>query len=287
MDNIELSIIIVSWNVKKLLSECLRSIFLHQEGLNLQVIVIDNASIDSSQKMIKKDFNQVELIINKKNLGFAKAINQGLKLAQGQFILLLNPDTKILLKSLKRYLQIAKEILNLGVLGAHLLNPDQTNQLSIRCFPQFWSTLGLLLKLHIIFPKILNHYEPKDFDYNKQQEVDQVMGAAFLIPKSAIERVGLFDKHFFLWLEEVDYCYRVKQIGLKIIYAPEPRIIHHRAQSFSQVLPINRQKQFIKSMIYFFKKHKPKWQYICLLIIKPFSIFLSWLQTKLKLKMHY
>lgn len=287
MDNIDLSIIIVSWNVKDLLLQCLCSIYQNQNNLFLEVIVVDNASSDSSQETVKQKFPQVILITNNQNKGFAQACNQGIEKSQGRYLLFLNPDTQVSSTTFDNYLQRAKIISQLGVLGCKLLNSDNTIQPSVRHFPRFWLTLGLLLKLHLIFPTILKYYEAFDFDYQKEQEVDQVMGAAFLVPKNVIERVGNFDPHFFLWLEEVDFCWRCKNADFKVVYTPYAEIFHKKGQSFGQLLPYQRQKQFIKSMLYFSKKHKPNYQYLILWLIRPISLFLSWIQTKLKIKMNY
>jgi len=257
MINPELSIIIVSWNVKELLKGCLQSIFKFQNNLALEVIVVDNASSDSTVEMIKKEFPNVKVIANTNNLGFAAANNQGIKESTGEYLLILNPDTKIIKDSLKKMLDFIKQNNQVGIAGFKHVNPDFTLQPSVRRFPNFWPLFFILTKIYKIFPKLpaVEDYFAKDLDYKIPQPVDQVAGSCMLIRKKVLEQIGLFDEKFFIWFEEVDLCKRAKSAGLEVWYTPIAEIIHYGGQSFNQKLTWEKQKLFFQSACYYFKKH--------------------------------
>jgi len=253
----DLSIIIVSWNVKELLKKCLASIEKNQGQLDSEIFVIDNASGDGSAKMVKTDFPQIKLIANQTNRGFAAANNQGIKQSQGKYILLLNPDTEILPNALSAMINFMDQNAEIGISGCKLLNPDKTLQFSVRRFPRLKAIILIFLKLAKIWPhnKTLNHYLARDFDYTAAQPVDQVMGAFFLIRQKVIEAIGLLDEKFFIWFEEVDFCRRAKLAGWEVWYYPQAKIIHHGGQSFKQQLTLKKQWQFFQSAFYYFRKY--------------------------------
>lgn len=280
----DLSIIIVNWNTKKLLEQCLESILNYGKNVNYEMIIIDNNSDDRSAEAIKEFSNstnkQVKIILNNQNLGFAKAVNQGVKISQGEYILLLNPDTEIKENVLEKMIKFMDDHPDCGIVGGKILNPDGSLQLSVRRFPNFWSQFLILLKVHQFFrPRLIKNYFALDFDYTQTQEVDQIMGAFFMIRKKAIDQIGLFDENFFLWFEEVDFCKRAKKAGWKVIYYPEAEIVHRGAASFSQILSIKNQWQFNKSLLYYFKKHHSFLNYLLLLTVVPMSLFLALLTS--------
>jgi len=282
----DLSIIIVSWNVKDLLRKCLESIYRETKNLKFEVFVVDNYSQDKTVEMIKTDFPQINLIANQENVGFASACNQAIREAKGDFVLLLNPDTEILENALKKMVNFMRIHSDAGVASCQILNPDKSLQPSVRRFPTFSSMSLIMLKIHHLFPKLnsIKYYLASDFDYSKAQEVDQVMGAFFLIRYDVIKKVGLLDKNFYIWFEEVDYCQRLKKHGWKIYYMPEAKIIHYFAQSFQQVTGFKKQLIFNRSLIFYFKKHKPFIDYISLLFLHPTSLFLAFISQLLRLK---
>ncbi|MFA6254554.1 MAG: glycosyltransferase family 2 protein [Patescibacteria group bacterium] len=257
MSTTDLSIIIVSWNVKKLLKECLLSIFKHQGKLEFEIIVADNASNDGTVEMIKKEFTQVKLIPNSNNLGFATANNQGILKSQGQFILALNPDTKIIKDALQKMVDFMKRNPQIGIAGCKHLNPDWTLQPSVRRFPNFFALFFIFTKIAKIIPNIppVYNYLAKDFDYKIAQPVDQVAGSFFMIRRQLIDEIGMFDENFFTWFEEVDLCKRAKSAGWQVWYNPETEIIHYGGQSFKKEVPWKNQITFFKSAWYYFSKH--------------------------------
>jgi len=278
MVEVEVSIIIVSWNVSSLLKHCLKSL---QDNSRLQseIIVIDNASRDGTSEMVKRNFPKVKLIENKKNFGFAYAVNQGISLTRGKYILLLNPDTVILPRSIELAVKYLASRPEAGILGGEILNPDLSRQPSCRRFPDFLSQALILLKLHHFFPHlpVFKKYFAEDFSYLETAEVDQVMGAFFLIKREVIEKIGPFDENFFLWFEEVDFCRRAKKMGYKVIFYPKAKIIHHGAESFKQVLALRSQIYFNKSLLYYFKKHHSKTEYYLLFPLIPLSYLMAFI----------
>lgn len=270
----DISVIIVSWNVRDLLKKCLESIYRNttptppQRGgddLSFEIIVVDNASSDGTVEMVKNNFPQVRLVANQKNKGFAAANNQGIKEAKGEYILLLNPDTEFIENSLEKVIAKMKSNEKIGVLGCRLLNPDKTVQPSVRRFPTVWSQLVILFKLHKLFPFLLNRYLAKDFVYDHPLtpslvkeggviEVDQVMGAFFCVKKELFDKIGLLDEGYFIWFEEVDFCRRAKQTGYKVVYWPGTSVVHYGGQSFAQQMTLRKQLWFFKSAWRYFTK---------------------------------
>lgn len=282
----DLSIIIVCWKVKNLLKKCLESIYHETKNIKFEVFVIDNDSQDGTDEMVKKNFPRIKLIVNYKNVGFARANNQAIQEAKGDFVLLLNPDTEIIENALEKMVSFMKKNQEVGIAGCQLLNPDGTIQPSARKLPDLLSHIIILLKLHNFLPhlKSIKNYYMLNWPHNQVKEVDQIMGAFFLIRYEVIRKIGLLDNNFFIWYEEVDYCQRVKKAGWKVIYTPEAHIIHKKGKSFEQQFPIKKQLIFNKSILYYFKKHKPLWNYIILLILYPISILLACLVQLFNIK---
>lgn len=277
---LDLSIIIVSWNVEKLLKACLRSLFENTKGLTFEIMVVDNNSSDNSVRMIKYDFPQVKIIENKANLGFTKANNQAIRSANGRYIMLMNPDTEIMDNSLHKMLQFMEDHKDCGALGCRLLNSDGSLQRSCRTFPSLEVMLYNVLFLDSFFPRsrLFGKYFMTWWDFDSTREVDQPMGSALMIRKDALDKVGLFDENIFIWFDEVDLCYRIKKAGWRIYFTPEAQITHHLSQSFKQWKNI---PQIIKGAIlwrksrnYFFRKHKGALSVAILWLMDIFQISL-------------
>ena len=282
-----LSIIIVSWNVKELLKKCLESIAKLQGDLDLEVIVVDNNSADGTAEQLDGGSFaplRMTMIKNERNLGFAKANNLGIKIAKGRYILLLNPDTKVIAGTLLKVIKFMAAHSDCGVASCKHLNPDSTIQPSVRNFPTLWSQFLILYKIHHLLPnlKVFQRYFSKDFNYQKTQPVEQVPGSFMLIRREVIEKIGGLDEKFYLWFEDVDYCFRAKKAGFKVWYVAEAAIIHYGGQSFAQKLTAEKQKIFNRSMRYYFKKHHGFWPWLILLTAHFDSLFLAWLGEKLR-----
>lgn len=277
MNKVDLSIVIVNWKVRDLLEKCLDSIFRYQGDYKIEVLVVDNDSQDGSPEMIMTDYQDVVMISLPTNIGFAAANNLAIKQASADNIFLLNPDSEITEDFFPKIFQYLAQRQNIEVLGPHIINPDGSTQQSIRRLPDLWSQIMVLLKLIKIFPnnKFLKKYLYTDFDYTKEQSVDQIMGAAMLIPKEIFDKLGYFDENFFVWFEEVDFCQRVKKAQFNIRYTPDIKIIHQGGKSFSKKGTLKKQWIFDKSLLYYFLKHKNIFSALVILLFIPINLLLT------------
>lgn len=273
----DVSIVIVSWRVKDLLRCCLASVYQQTRDLEFEVFVVDNNSGDETNEMVARDFPDVHLIANRQNVGFARANNQAIARARGTFVLLLNPDTEVVGEAVGRAVRFMRARKDVGITGVKMFNPDGSLQQSVRRFPTFCSMALLMLKLHRLFPaaRAMKTYLAGDFDYTRQQSVDQVMGAFFMVRAEVFKKIGLLDEKFFIWFEEVDFCRRARQAGFRTAYLPDSHIIHHFAQSFNQVASAKKQGMFNRSLLHYFKKHKSFLAYSGLLLLHPLSLSIA------------
>lgn len=273
----DLSVITVNWKVKDLVFRSLQSLYEHTSRISFEVFFVDNDSRDGSVELIREKLPQAQIIANQKNLGFAKACNQGITQSTGDFVLLLNPDTEFFDNALGKLVTWMRAHPDVGIAGGKLLNPDRTLQQSVRRFPTFISQALILLKLHHVFPnlKSLRRYFAKDFDYTKEQAVDQVMGSFFCIHRELVKQIGPLDERYFIWFEEVDYCKMAKDAGWKVVYTPELSIIHHGGESFAQVFALKKQRMFNDSLRKYMRKHHGFWAWFGITIVAPTSILLA------------
>lgn len=274
----QLSIIIVSWNVKDHLRNCLKSIQAHTNGVSYEVIVVDNASHDGSVEMLKQEFPDVRVIANTENKGFGAACNQGAATATGEVLVFFNDDAFLKEDSFSLLYQRVMKDATIGVIAPHLVHQDGSHQDSVRRFPTWKDQAIILTKLHNFFPKLtaVKRYYAYDFDYAKEQEVDQLMGACMVMRKEVFDRADGFDEAFFVWFEEVDLQKRIKeQLGLRIVYTPETEITHAKGASFSQVMSLTSQRRLNRSMRYYFRKHHGMIQAALLTLLQPLSLLLA------------
>lgn len=244
--------------MRDLLYRALHSILAESSSYDAEIIVVDNASQDGTVEMLHADFPAVRLIANSQNAGFTRANNQALAVAQGQYLYLLNPDTEIVkgaLPALTEYMDSAENS-RVGIVGPRLLNPDQSLQSSRRRFPTFATALLESPILQQWFPRNrwLSRYYMQDTSDEKVQDVDWVVGAAMLVRRSLFEQIGGLDERFFMYSEELDWCYRAKQAGWRVVYFPRAQIIHHEAKSSGQALA-QRDIYFHSSKVRFFGKY--------------------------------
>ncbi len=280
---VDLSIIIVSWNVREKLKDNLRALY---ESLDakFEVFVVDNNSADGTAEMVKKYYPQVKLIVNRENLGFAKANNQAIKLAGGKYILLLNPDMRVFDDTLSRMISWMDRHDKAWVAGCKLVDESAKIIKHVRRFPDLIDQLAIILKIPHIFPSVLNKYLINDFDYSKSASVDSIRGGFFMIRKKTIEKIGSLDERFFLWFEEVDYCRRVKTAGGQVWYMPTAECIDLIGQSFKQVNLAVKQKYFRDSMLKYFNKWGRAYEYWILKIAWFAGTLLAIIGQKLKIK---
>jgi len=232
-----LSIIIVTWNSERFIRNCLDSILQNGWELHPEIILVDNNSSDQTVKIVEENYPRVNIVRNKDNLGYAKANNQGIENSQGEYLLLLNPDTEVLENSLILMIQFMQENPRTGALGPQLLNPDGTIQPSCREFPTYATLLWEFSGLSRLFPKskILGHWRMGYFDFDQIREVDQPMGSCLLLRRGTLEEIGIFDQDFPMFFNDVDLCYRIRKAGWKIFFFPDAQILHHKGASTRQV----------------------------------------------------
>jgi len=269
----DLSIIIINFNTGKFLQNCLESLFSKTKEMTYEVIVVDNGSDDDTVKMIEKEFPHVNLIKNEKNLGFTKANNQGMKIAKGEYFLLLNSDTILNEISITPALKYMKANQDVGICGCKHYNQDGSLQRTCFHFPNIITLLWDLTLLSRFFPKssIFGKYAMTYWDYNDTRQVDRVMGSYLLTNKSFIEKVGLLDENFFIYEEETDWCYRAKKAGFKVMFFHESSIVHFGGKATTDTF---FRVEGIKSMHKFYKKHYSRFQNIALNMIMPLNFII-------------
>lgn len=255
--SMDISVIIVNYNVKDFLHNALVSIFKALKGLKGEVFVVDNASDDGSAEMIRKSFPRVRLIENSSNVGFAKANNQALTRARGKYLLLINPDTVVQEGTFRTLIKFFQENHDVGMVGCKILNPDGTLQLACRrSFPTPWTALTKVLGFSSLFPssKFFAKYNLTYLNPDENYEVDAVSGSFMMLKKEVYERIGGLDERFFMYGEDLDWCYRVQQAGWKVFYVSDTQIIHYKGES-TRRSDIEELRLFYQAMRLFVRKH--------------------------------
>ncbi len=248
----DISIIIVNWNTKSLLLECLAFVFKTINGLTFEVFVVDNASTDGSVITVRSKYPNINIIENKENMGFAVANNHALKQMKGRYALLLNTDVLLTENAIKTLYDFMEANSDVGTACGQLLNHDGSKQNSIANFP---SLLSLLINETILRILLPNKFPSKRREYSNPIEIDSCIGACMLVRKKAIYEVGLFDEQYFFFFEETDLAYRMKQAGWKIYFVPKVRIFHAQGKSVGE--GINSRTMFYRSRyIYIRKSHQ-------------------------------
>ncbi len=280
-----LSIIIVNWNTCEVTCNCIQSVYEQTKEFSFEVIVIDNASSDRSVMEINKNFPEVIIIQNKNNLGFASANNQGIEIAKGKYILLLNSDTIVLDNALEKTIQFAESHPEAGLVGCKILNPDKTLQRSCFMHPSLLNMFISTLYLNQLFTnnKFFGRERMTWWDHNDTRYVEAIMGAFMLTRREALNEVGMMDNSFFMYAEETDWCYRFDKAGWKVIFTPDAEIIHLGGQSSKQVKPLMI-LQLRAGILQFIRKHHNSVYYYaaCLITYFWFSVrIVPWLITGL------
>ncbi len=269
----DMSIIIVNWNTKELVYNCLESIIKYTKDFQYEIILIDNASRDKSVEMIQLKFPSVILIKNKENVGFSCANNQGIRIAKGKYTMLLNSDTYIKDNAFLHMMKFMEEKNDVGICGPKVLNPDLTPQPTridqYKPFDSFLKILGLY-----------NYQNEIDrMDYDKIQEVEVVGGCCMLFKKKVFESIGLMEESFFLYNEENDICLRASKKKWKIVFFPVSIIFHIGGSSISKK-EISRkvERACYKSNIYFYKKNFSKQAFFLLYMTYKFVFVVKLLE---------
>ncbi|MCX7598275.1 MAG: glycosyltransferase family 2 protein [Armatimonadetes bacterium] len=252
----DLSVCIVNWNTREHLKACLESLYAHAEGLELEVIVVDNASSDGSAAMVRESFPRVCLVANENNEGYARGNNQALARASAEYALLLNPDTRVQDGTLRGLLDCAKRHPRAAAVAPRLVYPDGRLQHSCRAFPTPDVVLYELTGLSRLAPRsrIFGKYRMTWWDYNEERPVDQPMASALLVRKVALDEVGYFDEAFPIFFNDVDLCKRFWDAGWEIWFTPSAVVTHFHGASTHQVRRAMIAESH-KSWVRFYEKH--------------------------------
>lgn len=254
----KLSIIIVSYNTKQLLADCINSIEKYFGSLTYEIIVVDNASKDGSTALLKSEYPQVKLIENGYNAGFAKANNQGLELCSGEYLLLLNSDTIVKENAISALVGFMDSHGDTAICGPKLLNSDLTLQLPCRRgFPRLINSVAYFSGISRLFPenKVLGSYLMTYMDSGLTHEVDAVSGACLLVRRNTLGRIGgLLDEAFFMHFEDIDLCFRAKKAGYKVYYVHNSEVVHLKGQS-SKLRSSGVTKDFFDSALLYSRKN--------------------------------
>lgn len=269
MPDFDLSITICSWNTRKDLRDCLKSIEACLSEGKIETIVFENASEDESAEMVESEFPWVKLLKSNVNLGFGKGHNLAMEAASGRYFMPLNSDTIIHPNALRALIEFMDQHPEIGIVGPKLLNPDGSLQFSCRRFPTPMAALFRNTPLGKMFPKnkYSREYLMQDWKHDEPREVDWVSGAAICIRRECYQKIGGFDEQFFMYLEDVDWCKRAGDAGFKVVYFPGAVITHAIGRSTDRVANAMI-RQFHQSMMLFYRKHYLSHANI---IVKPFA----------------
>ncbi|MCE5187073.1 MAG: glycosyltransferase family 2 protein [Planctomycetaceae bacterium] len=265
----DLSIVLVNWNTRQILAGCLDSIYEQTRGITFEVLVVDNASTDGSARMVRDRFPQATLVANEQNRGFAAANNQGIRMAKGDYILLLNSDTLVLDNALAKSVEFARRHPEAGVVGCRVLNADRSLQPSCFMYPSLLNLFLLTTYLSRLFRRhpFFGRERMGWWDRSNVREVEVVTGCFMLVRRRAFESVGLLDEAYFMYGEETDWCCRAHRAGWKLLFTPDAEIVHLGGASSRQVRP-EMMLQLRGSILLFMKKNRPLWEYwaACVLV---------------------
>lgn len=257
------SILIVSWNTREVLRNCLRTVYEQTKEVSFEVIVVDNASQDGSAEMVRTAFPQALLIANQDNRGFAAANNQGMEIARGRYVLLLNSDTLVLDGAIDKMVAFADEHPEAAAVACRVLNADRTRQPTAFMFPSPLNLLLGALYLNKLFPRsrFFGRERMTWWEGRNMQAVEVVTGCFILARRAVIEQVGRLDESYFMYGEEADWCYRFHQAGWKVLYTPTAQIVHLGGASSAQIKGPMR-LQLRGSMLLFIRKHRGWLSYV-------------------------
>jgi len=268
---VDISFIIVNWNTRDILIDCLNAIYKTVTDIDQEIYVVDNNSTDGSRDAVKNGFPDVKLIENSTNTGFSHANNQALSVMQGRFAVLLNSDAVLQEGAIKSLLNFMSNTPGAGIAGVQLLNEDGSRQNSIDNFPSLETEIFNKSILRLISP---NKYPGKARNYNTPIEVDSVIGACMMVRKEAIDEVGSLDEDYFIFLEETDWCFRMHKKGWKVYHVPDSRVLHLSGHSKKKT-PGESQIEYYKSLYKFFRKNRDNVSYLTLRILKPCKLLIN------------
>ncbi len=272
----DISIIIVNWNTKEHLRNCLRSIGDTIQGAAYEIIVVDNASHDDSVLMLQQEFTGVIVIENQVNRGFGAANNQALAVMKGRYALLLNTDTILTKNAVFLLLSFMEKNPAAAMACGQLLNADGSKQNSIAAFPGFLTMMTNVSLLEYLWPR---RYPSKRYALEKPIEIDSGIGACLIVRKKAIDAVGMLDERYFFFFEETDWAYQMRAAGWKVFHVPGAFIYHLQGQSIGR--DVSSRREFYRSRYQFFRKWRSRRYFLLICLVIIVRLFINWLLTSL------
>lgn len=259
----KISVVIVSWNAKEYLRECLTSLKSDVSGPDCEVFVVDNHSTDGSQEMVSTEFPNVKLVRNEKNLGFAAANNIGIRRCSAEYVLLINSDVVVKDNCIDMMFKYMNAHPDIGVLGPRIIDIKGNTQRSTMEFPTLWNTFCRALALDSIFPnsRLFGGYLMRCFDKDLLQDTEIINGCFWMIRSNALMSTGLLDESFFIYGEDMDWCKRFKENGWRVVYFPEAKALHYGGASSANA-PIRFFIEQEKANAHYWHKHFPFPAYI-------------------------
>lgn len=256
---VDISIIIVNWNSVNYLTDCINSIYSQTKNIKLEILVVDNASYDGCDKMLKSNFPEVKFIQSETNVGFSRANNLAFKFSSGKTLLFLNPDTIVIGTAISKMFSALCSIPDAGAVGCKLLNSDLSLQTScLQAFPTILNQALDIEYLKLLFPKFkLWGIKPLFLNIVEPVKVDVISGACIMIKREVFEKIRLFSTEYFMYSEDVDLCYKIRMNGYQLYFLNDEKVIHHGGGSTS-----NNQENFFpallmrESRLIYFKKNK-------------------------------
>jgi len=261
------SFVVICYNNRTLIGDCIESIYRHVTDGDFEIFVSDNGSTDGSVEYIRKEFPDVSIVENGRNLGFARANNAALKRAAGAYYVLLNSDARLTpgaLEIMREYMETHRDT---AVAGGALVHEDGSPQNSVAAYPSLLTEIGAKFLLKLLFPK---RYPGKVHRYPEPVDVDSIIGACMVVRRSAVEKVGMLDEGYFFFIEETDWCYRMKQAGYRVVTVPQARIIHLQGKTAGRY-PVRVKIEYYRSLFLFMEKHRGRLYRACFI----FGVFLK------------
>lgn len=279
-----LSIVIITYKEDlAVLRACFASVA-SSADVEMEVFVVDNGGREETRSLLAEVLPDATYIANPDNRGFAAAVNQGMRRATGEYVLLLNPDTVLPPTTLATMAAHMDADADVGIGSCIICYPDGMLQESIRRFPTLVDQLVVMLKLPHVFPALINRYMMRDVDQTATQDVDSIMGAFMMIRRNVIEKIGMFDERYFIWFEEVDYCKMARDAGFGIRSYGDCSVVHHKGHMFDQLATIRKQRWIRESMRKYFRKHHGILPWLVLILLAPMFIGLAYVAALVKRK---
>lgn len=278
----KLSIVIITYKEDPdVLRACFGSVAASRDVAH-EVCVVDNGGRAATRLLLAEELPHATYIPNPENRGFAAAVNQGMRRATGDYVLLLNPDTVLPPTTLATMVAHMDRDTTVGIGSCIIRYPDGTLQESIRRFPTLRDQLVVLLKLPHVFPGLVDRYMMRDVRQTDTQDVDSIMGAFMMIRRDVMTKVGYFDERYFIWFEEVDYCKMAHDAGFVIRSYGDCTVVHHKGHMFNQLATIRKQKWIRQSMRKYFRKHHGSGAAFVLWVLAPVFVVLAYLAAVVK-----